>query len=94
MTMDTHSTTTVQALLDNGAAGSFADRCFIHNNGLKTCILPMPIKVYNVNGTLNQGGSITEEITFMMLYKRHKKKAMFKVCDLGRESLIIGLPWL
>jgi len=56
--------------------------------------LPNPIRVYNVDGTPNQGGSITEEITFMMTYKGHKEKAVFEVCDLGKESIIVGLPWL
>jgi hypothetical protein len=94
MTMDTHSTITVQALLDSGATGLFIDRRFIHNNRLKTRVLPFPIKVYNVDGTLNQGRSITEEITLMMSHKGHKEKAVFKVCDLGKAIIIIGHPWL
>ena len=47
-----------------------------------------------MDGTLNQGGSITEEITFMMSYRGHKERAVFEVCDLGKESIIVGLPWL
>ena len=57
-------------------------------------LLLVPIKVYNMDGTLNQEGSITKKITFMMSFKGHKEKAMFEVCDLGKESIIIGLLWL
>ena len=50
--------------------------------------------MYNVDGTLNQGGSITEEIMLMMSHKEHKEKAIFEVCDLGKATLIVGHPWL
>ena len=64
--MDTHDSITVKALLDSGATGMFIDREFVHKSGLKTRVLPYPIKVYNVNETLNEEGSITEEIMLMM----------------------------
>ena len=56
--------------------------------------MPYPIKVYNVDGMLNQGGSITEEITLMMSHWGHKEKAIFEVCNLGKAMLIVGHPWL
>jgi len=93
-TLDTHDTISVKSLLDSGATGLFIDREFVHKNGLTTRALPYPIKVYNIDGTLNQGGSITEEITLMMSYKGHKERAVFEVCDLGKATVIIGHPWL
>ena len=50
--------------------------------------------MYNVDGTLNQGGSITHEVTLILSHKEHKKKAVFKVCDLGKSTVIIGYTWL
>ena len=50
--------------------------------------------MYNVDGMLNKGGSITEEVTMMMSHKGHKEKVIFEVCDLGKAVIIIGLPWL
>jgi hypothetical protein len=91
---------TVKVLLDSGATGLFIDREFVHKSRLKTRIwlktriLPYPIKVYNIDGTLNQGGSITEEIALMMLHHGHKERAVFEVCDLGKATLIVGHPWL
>jgi len=62
-TLDTDDTIGFMALLDSGAIGLFIDRAFVHRNGLKTQTLDQLIKVYNVDGTLNQGGSITEDHT-------------------------------
>ena len=52
------------------------------------------IRMYNVDGTVNQGGSITHETTMMMSHKGHCEKAVFKVCDLGKSNIIIGFTWL
>ena len=53
-----------------------------------------PLNVYNVDGTLNQGGTIDEEVTVMMGHKGHKEKAVFEVCNLGKADGIVGFPWL
>ena len=50
--------------------------------------------MYNVDGTMNQGGSITHETTMMMSHKGHCEKAVFEVCDLGKSNIIIGFTWL
>ena len=64
--MDTHDSITIKALLDSRATGMFIDQEFVHKSRLKTRVLPYLIKVYNADRTLNQGGSIMEEITLMM----------------------------
>jgi hypothetical protein len=92
--MDTHETVQVKALLDSSATSMFIDWQFVHLNRLKTQILPFPIKVYNMDGSLNQGGSITEEVTLMMSHKGHKQKATFEVCNLGKAIIIVSHPWL
>ena len=56
--------------------------------------MPYLIKVYNIDGILNHGGSITEKITLMMSHQGHKEKAVFEVCNLEKATLIIGHPWL
>ena len=50
--------------------------------------------MYNVDGTLNQGGLITHEVTLMLLHKGHKEKVVSEVCDLGKSTVIIGYTWL
>ena len=93
-TMDTHDLIMVKALLDSRATRMFINQEFIHKSRLKTRVPPHSIKVYNVDRTLNQGGSITEEITLMMSHRGHKEKAIFEVCDIGKAMIIVGHPWL
>ena len=50
--------------------------------------------MYNIDGTENQGGQITEEVPLIMSYRDHKERAVFEVCDLGKTNLIIGQTWL
>ena len=82
--MDTHRLMDVNALLDSGATGMFMDKKFAEGNNISMRLLDRPIRVYNVDGTLNHGGSITHEATLMMSHKGHKEKATFEVCDLGK----------
>ena len=92
--MNTHRLMDVNALLDSGATGMFMDKKFAKGNNISMRLLNRPIRVYNVDGTLNHGGSITHEATLMMSHKGHKEKATFEVCDLGKCPLIIGFTWL
>ena len=50
--------------------------------------------MYNIDGMINKGGKIVEEITLIMSYQGHKERAMFEVCDLEKSNLIIGYTWL
>jgi len=93
-TMDTHHMVNVKALLDSGATGMFIDKKFAEGNRIVMRPLNKPIRVYNVDGTLNQGGSITHEVTLMLSHKGHKEKVVFEVCDLGKSTVIIGYTCL
>ena len=50
----------VDALLDSGATGMFIDQEFVKAKNLTTRQLPQPIPLYNIDGTLNDAGSIHE----------------------------------
>lgn len=93
-TVDTGARVTLPALLDCGATGLFMDTEFVQGNNLMTRKLPRAIPVYNVDGTLNEGGSITQELDMIMHYKDHTERATFAVCNLGRRAVIVGHTWL
>lgn len=93
-TLDTGAKLELSALLDCGATGLFLDNKFIQDNHLNTRKLPRAVPVYNVDGTLNQGGSITEEVDVILTHKGHTEKVTFAVCDLGDKPAIIGHTWL
>ena len=68
-TLDTGANLELSALLDCGATGLFLDSKFVQNNHLNTRKLPRAVPVYNVDGTLNQGGSIKEEVDVILTHK-------------------------
>ncbi|KAG5719992.1 hypothetical protein E4T56_gene6909 [Termitomyces sp. T112] len=57
-TTDTQQIQSVVALLDSGATGLFLDTNYVQQHCLTTCPLSCPIPVYNVDGMLNEAGSI------------------------------------
>ena len=65
-TLDDHRTIGVSALVDCGATSEFIDVEFVRGNNLPTRRLERPIPVYNVDGTLNEGGSISEEVELIV----------------------------
>ena len=71
------------ALLDSGATGMFINRDFVQKNRLETTPLPQPIPVHNVDGTLNEHSSITEEIEVILLHGEHSERAHLAATNLG-----------
>ena len=52
----------ILALIDSHATGVFMDKRFTQQYGFTQQKLPKDIEVFNVDGTLNQNGSITEKV--------------------------------
>jgi hypothetical protein len=82
------------ALLDSGATGMFMDPTFSKENSLDICLLPCPIPVYNMDGTLNEMGSVHEEVEVILQIDDHSEWVVFSVIGLGKTKLIIGHTWL
>jgi hypothetical protein len=51
-------------------------------------------KIWNINGTQNKGGLLTEYINLDVQTKHIHKEMWFLVTDLGGEDIILGYPWL
>ena len=89
-TMDTSELHSVKALLDSGATGSFIDRDFICSKGINTRTLSCNIPVFNVDGSPNEAGQISEVIDILLCYKTHSKRMLLTISRLGKQSLILG----
>jgi predicted aspartyl protease len=87
-------TVKTKALLDCGAGGTFIDQQFVKNHGLTTSSTRKPILVRNVDGTLNKNGTITRSTILDLKVNGRTKKTRFLVTRLGKETIILGLPWL
>jgi len=93
-TTDTSELHSVKALLDSRATGSFIDRDFIHLKGINTRTLSRNIPVFNVDGSPNEAGQISEVIDILLRYKTHSERMLLAVSGLGKQSLILGYNWL
>jgi hypothetical protein len=82
------------SLLDSGATGMFIDRDYVKTNELTTRTLSHPIPVRNVDGTLNEAGSVHEVVELILRYKNHSEKAFFAVTSLRKQNVIMGHSWL
>jgi hypothetical protein len=83
-----------QALINCGATGCFIDIEWAKLNNIPTHPLTKPIPVYNVNGTANDAGAITDEADVILHYEHHSECTQLAVTRLGKQSLILGYNWL
>jgi hypothetical protein len=83
-----------QALIDCGATGCFIDIEWAKLNNIPTRPLTNPIPVYNVDGTANDAGAITDIADVILRYEQHSERTQLAVTRLGKQSLILGYNWL
>ena len=84
----------VNGLVDCGADGEFLDVEFVKQNNIPTWKLTCPILVNNVDRSPNEHGPILEVADLVLQYKGHRECALFTITQLGKETMILGLPWL
>ena len=93
-TTDTLEEASTEAMVDTGATGDFIDRDFVATSNLTTRKLSRPVPVYNVDGTPNEAGSISEVVDVLMTYNGHSERIVLAVTRLGKQSMILGFTWL
>jgi len=93
-TTDTSKLHSVEALLDCGATRSLIDRDFVRSKGINTRTLSHNIPVFNVNGSPNEAGQISEVVEVVLHYKTYSERMLLAVSGLGKQSLILGYDWL
>src|SRR6266446_5956750 len=84
----------MSVLLDSGATGMFINRSFVQKHQLETTPLPQPILICNVDGSLNENGSVMEEVHVTLRFGHHSERAHLTVANLGQQTVIIGHSWL
>jgi hypothetical protein len=68
----------VRVLVDSGVTGLFIDREYIKSNQIPTTNLSQPIPVFNVDGTANTEGSISEVAELLLRYNGHSKRVRYR----------------
>ena len=80
--------------MDSGATDNFIHPRLIKRLALGTQKLERSRKIWNIDGTNNKAGRITEYVDLSMQTGQEQHKMRFLVTDLGHEDLILGYPWL
>src|SRR5271156_3771482 len=93
-TTDTAEVKSANALVDCGATGEFIDRHYAKSCGFHLLKLSKPIPAYNIDGTPNEAGSVTEVVDLILRYKNHSERTLFAVSSLRKQKLILGHSWL
>ena len=57
-----HRTTKVAAMVDSGATSLFIDHKFVNQHKMLLEPLKQPITLYNIDGSLNEAGSVTHKV--------------------------------
>lgn len=81
-------------MLDSGATGLFINRTYAATHQLTLSPLRTMLPLYNIDGSPNKAGAITQFCRLRLTIGNHDKEWDFLVTDLGPEDVILGLPWL
>jgi Retroviral aspartyl protease len=80
-------------LLDTGVGGKFIDQNLVWNQKIETKELKYPIEVFNVDGTPNKWGTITEYTWLDLTINRQTRTHNLLVTGLGKQKIILRYPW-
>jgi hypothetical protein len=86
-------TTEEWGLLDSGATHNFIDIQTIICLGIGTKRLEKPRTVTNVDGTQNRAGQINWYANLQFNYDGNTKELPAFITNLGKDQIILGLPW-
>jgi Retroviral aspartyl protease len=89
-----YATVAGKALIDSGATENFIDYRTVIWWRVKAKDLRRPRKVYNVDGTENQGGIISKSCVLCVRRGERQLAQRFYVTNLGQDRIILGYPWL
>ena len=67
---------------------------YVQQNRLIIWKLQHAIPVFNMDGSPNEAGSITEIIDAILCYKGHTECTSFAVTSLGKQDIILRFTWL
>ena len=89
-----HAMADKQILIDSGATDNFIHPKLVARLGLGAQALERPRKIWNIDGTTNHAGQLTQFVDLEVRTGHKEEKMRFLVTDLGNEDLILSYPWL
>jgi len=84
----------MDALIDSGAGGTFIDKKFAQQNGITLIPIEKLIQAFNMDGMKNNARTIEHCAWLKIQMGKKKISTRFLATGLGKEKMILGLPWL
>ena len=81
-------------MVDSGATTLFIREAFARHHKMFLEPLVNPIKLLNIDGTLNKAKSIHYKMRLILCTRTKEKKFDFLITDCGLKTIVLGLPWL
>lgn len=94
ITLEGTKTTETKALIDSGAGEICISKEFTTSLHLPFKNLSTPITVYNVDSTRNKQRTISQAVCTSITCGGVKLSTRFLITGLGKETIILELPWL
>jgi len=84
----------IKALVDSGATDCFMSEVFIKRMKLGKRPLQKLQKIWNIDNTANQAGSIMHYVDLNIQTNGIKKTIRFLITNIGSEDIVLGYPWM
>jgi hypothetical protein len=78
------------AMVDSGATALFLDKKFADSQKMWQELLEHPIRLFNINGTLNEAGSITHQVSLYLCVGDKEEKHNFYVTQIQRCQRVVS----
>ncbi len=88
-----HASAERNVLANSGTTNNFINSQLLKRLQISYLPVPTPIKIWNVDGTLNQDGSITHYTDLQVKTGKETQILRFLITNLGRDKVILGYPW-
>jgi hypothetical protein len=62
--------------------------------GTRTFTLPKPITIYNIDGTENRQGKVTQYCWLKIRKGNEEQQMRFFIADMGEDCFVLGHPFL
>ena len=82
------------ALIDSGTTENFMDHSMVWHLGIGTRKLPVPRRIFNMDGKENIVGRLTKFCTLRVHKGDQNHLQTFYITTLGTDCAILGYPWL
>ena len=89
-----HSMTERKVLMDSGATDNFICSRLLKSLKIGRLKLKNPRTIWNINGTHNKSGTISECVNLLVRTGDKKLEMCFLITNLGEDEIVLGYPWL